>query len=86
MGWNKGKNMSVVAASAENWDEGDEPNSLAASIRQVVEARFGPSSDIRDVGYITDPHQLRALLEIAVAATSLTDIESAIRSAVPPPE
>ena len=78
--------MSVVATAAGDWNEDGDPNPLAASIRKVVEMRFGPSSATRDVGYITDPQHLRALLELAVTATSLADIESAIQSAVPPPK
>jgi hypothetical protein len=46
--------MSVVAASAENWNEGDDPNPLVASIEEVVAMRFGPSSATRDVGYIIE--------------------------------
>ena len=78
--------MPVIATAAPDWNEGDEPNPLAASLREVVELRFGPSSATRDVGYITDTHQLRALMKIAIKATTLAEVESAITSAVPPPK
>jgi hypothetical protein len=78
--------MPVIATAAPDWNEGHEHNPLAASLKKVVEMRFGPSTATRDVCYITDPRQLRSLLEIAASATTLAEIEAAIQSAVPPPK
>ena len=79
--------MSVVATSAANWNEDDEPDWLVAAIEKIVAMKFGPTEPalLREVRCITDPDRLRQIVDLACSATHFADIQAAIESAVPPP-
>jgi hypothetical protein len=74
----QGKNMSVVATAAADWNEDDETKNLIASIEQVIGIRYpSDAALIRDVQYITDRDQLRHILDLSTTA-HFADIQSAV--------